>query len=121
MNIKTITIGKNQVSEIESQDVIIRNTQDVLDIIGEIQYGDVVSEHIILHDYNFEKDFFDLSTRKLGDILQKFTNYRVKLAVIGNFDTYPSKTLKDFIYESNRHGDYLFVSSMDQVQKAWNT
>ncbi len=44
-------------------------------------------------------DFFDLSTRLAGEILQKFINYHVKIAIIGDFSIYTSKSLKDFIYE----------------------
>lgn len=45
----------------------------MLDIIGEVWFGTVESEYIVLHEHNFEQDIFDLSTKKLGDILQKFT------------------------------------------------
>jgi hypothetical protein len=114
MKIKTVMAGDNVVSEVLSKNILIRNTQDALDL-----YGTVYSDFIILYEHNFEKDFFDLSTRKLGDVLQKFTNFRTKVAVIGNFDKYNSKTLKDFIYESNKHGDYLFVSSISEVIRKW--
>ena len=73
MEIKTHTAGQNQISEIVSDDIIIKTIDDTLDIIGNAD-----SEFIVLHDYNFEKDFFDLSTKKLGDILQKFTTYRIR-------------------------------------------
>ena len=97
-----------------SDQILIRSEQDALDIMGNSG-----AQSIVLHDHNFESDFFDLSTRKLGDILQKFTNYRVRLGVIGDFSKYPSAPLKDFIRESNRHGEYLFVGSMDEIRRAW--
>lgn len=115
MEIKTISAGNRDISEIISKDVLIKNTQDALDVIGEA----AMPEYMILHEYNFEKDFFDLSTRKLGDVLQKFTNYQIKLAIIGDFSQYKSNALKDFIYESNKHGDYLFVESLDEIIKRW--
>ena len=37
-----------------------------------------------------------------GEILQKFSNYRVRLAIVGDFTPYSSKSIKDFIYESNK-------------------
>jgi hypothetical protein len=115
MKIKKILAGNREITEIISKDLILKNTQDALDLIGNIE-----SEYIILYEYNFENDFFDLSTKKLGDILQKFTNYRVKLAIIGDFEKYKSKTLKDFIYESNKHREYLFVALISQVIKRWS-
>lgn len=115
MNIKVIHTEGYQLSEVISNEILIRNSQDALDL-----YGAVYSDYIILHEHNFEKDFFDLSTRKLGDILQKFTNYNAKLAIIGDFTKYKSETLKNFIYESNKHGDYLFVPSIDEVKQMWS-
>jgi hypothetical protein len=102
------------VIDIVTDEVLIKTPQDVLDLLGEVGFS-----NLVLHDYNFEADFFDLSTKKLGDILQKFTNYHVKVAIIGDFEKYPSKVLKQFIYESNKVGDYLFVANMDEVKKRW--
>ena len=114
MQTKPITIGTITAAEIISNEVIIKNDQDVLDVISLIS-----SDYIILHEYNFNKSFFDLSTRIAGDILQKFTNYHVRLAIIGDFQKFKSQSLKDFIYESNKNGDYIFVESIGEVIKIW--
>lgn len=115
MEIKTISLSNRNILEIISSDVLIRNTQDALDILGAVN-----SEYIVMHTHNFEDDFFDLSTKKLGEVLQKFANYHLKLAIVGDFEKYPSKTLKEFMYESNNHRDYLFVNSVDEVIRFWN-
>jgi len=114
MQTKSVFIGTIQIIEIISKEIIIKNEQDALDVMSNVS-----ADHIILHKHNFEKDFFDLSTRIAGEILQKFTNYHIKLAVIGDFKKYQSKSLKAFIYESNKQGDYLFSSSIDEVLKIW--
>ncbi len=100
--------------EFLSDAVLLREPQDALDIIA-----DTASPYVVLHERNLAADFFDLSTRKLGDLLQKFTNYQVRLAIIGDFAKYPSRALQAFIYESNRHGDYLFVSSIQEAIRIW--
>nr|WP_280739939.1 DUF4180 domain-containing protein [Pedobacter borealis] len=46
-----------------------------------------------------------------GEILQKFSNYRVSLAIIGDFSPYQSKSIKDFIYESNKGKHINFLGS----------
>jgi len=46
--------------------------------------------------------FFDLRTGVAGEVLRKFSNYRFRLAVIGDFTAHSSKSLRDFLYESNR-------------------
>ena len=95
--------------------VIITSEQDVLDLIGETEFQDLV-----VHDYNFSPAFFDLSTITLGHVLQKLTNYHVRLAIIGKFSEYPSTALRDFIRESNKQRKYLFVDSLEEVKKVWH-
>jgi len=53
--------------------------------------------------------FFDLSTKLSGEILQKFINYHIKIVIVGDFSVYTSKSLKDFIYESNKGKDIFFL------------
>jgi hypothetical protein len=47
--------------------------------------------------------FFQLATRLAGEVAQKFVNYRVRLAIIGDIGAQcaQSKALRDFVYESN--------------------
>ncbi|SHJ20092.1 protein of unknown function [Desulfosporosinus lacus DSM 15449] len=55
---------------------------------------------MILNKAAICEDFFDLSTKIAGDILQKFVNYDMKIAVLGDFYFYKSKSLKDFLFEN---------------------
>lgn len=67
-------------------------------------------------------DFFILSTGMAGEILQKFINYHVKVAVYGDYSHYTSKPLRDFIYEANHGKDFFFVSTKEEaVQKLTET
>ncbi|MEC3460142.1 DUF4180 domain-containing protein, partial [Bacillus thuringiensis] len=50
-----------------------------------------------------------------GDILQKFINYKVKSAIIGDFSIYTSKSLKDFIYECNKVNDIFYLATEQQA------
>ena len=53
-----------------------------------------------------------------GEILQKFTNYQIKAAVYGDYSRYTSKPLRDFIFESNRGGQFFFVATREEaIQK----
>ncbi len=72
-------------------------------------------DRIILNKSLVSKSFFDLKTRLAGEILQKFINYRVKLAIVGDFSVYSSKSLKDFIYESNNGKDIFFLPTEEQA------
>ncbi len=91
----------------------ICEVQDILDIMGDLFPLDC--KKFIVHEANLHPDFFDLKTGLAGDILQKFSNYRVQLAVIGDFSKYESKSLRDFIYESNKAKLIFFVPDMESA------
>ena len=82
-------------------------------MLGNIYYQGF--DKLILHEKDITSDFFDLKTGMAGEILQKFSNYLVRLAVIGNFDKYQSKSIKDFIFESNKLRQINFVSSKQEA------
>ena len=66
---------------------------------------------------NIINSFFDLKTKIAGDILQKFSTYNSKLAIVGDFTKFPGNSLKDFIRESNKAGRISFVSSIEEARK----
>jgi hypothetical protein len=102
-----------QLAEVKSNDILINETQDALDLLAESTYNGAYK--IIIYEKNFVPDFFDLKTRLAGEILQKFSNYRVQLAIVGDFSNYSSKSLRDFIFESNKNKHINFVSSLDEA------
>lgn len=102
------------IAEIISDDILIKEVQDALDLMANCNYQG--SRKIIIHEKNIIPDFFDLKTRIAGDILQKFSTYDVQLAIIGDFSRYTSKSLKDFIYESNKFGRINFVNSYEEAK-----
>ena len=69
----------------------------------------------IINDIAIVEDFFILSTVLAGEILQKFINYQIKFAIIGDYSKYTSQPLKDFIYESNKGKDIFFVANENEV------
>lgn len=69
----------------------------------------------ILRQENITPDFFDLKTGIAGEILQKCSTYRIRLAIVGNFAGGPSKSLNDFVRESNRLGHINFVASREEA------
>jgi hypothetical protein len=70
---------------------------------------------VILHEKNITPDFFDLKTGTAGEILQKFSNYRVRLAIVGDFSAYPGQSIRDFIFESNKRKHINFVGSIAEA------
>jgi hypothetical protein len=113
MQQKFIQINGTDIIHIESDDILIREPQDALELMAESGY--LGSNNIVLHEKNLTPEFFDLKSKLAGEVLQKFSNYRMRLAIIGDFARYPGKSLRDFIRESNRQGRINFVSSVDEA------
>lgn len=109
METKIVKENNIEIAVLNSSEIIVKDVQSALDFIATIQY-ETGCNRIIMSKSTFSEDFFDLSTRLAGDILQKFINYHVKIAIIGDFSIYLSKSLKDFIYESNNGKDIFFLS-----------
>jgi|SRR5690606_18775464 len=113
MDIQSHKINETAIAEIIADNIIIQNTEDALDLMGNVYYQGF--DKIIIHQKNLTPDFFDLKNKLAGEILQKFSNYRVRLAIIGDFSNFTSKSLNDFIYESNKGKQVNFASSLDEA------
>lgn len=100
MKIETHLKNAIKIAELKSNDLLINNAEDGLDLLGELYYQGF--DAILIYEKNITPDFFELKNGIAGEILQKFSNYRMRLTIVGNFEKYSSKSLKDFIYESNK-------------------
>lgn len=117
MEINKITENNMDIAVVSSDEILITDVQSALDFIATVQYQ-ADCNRIVLDKSTICEDFFNLRTGIAGEILQKFVNYDVKLAIVGDFSVYSSKSLRDFIYESN-HGKDLFFLGNDKeaIQK----
>ncbi|HHT66230.1 MAG: DUF4180 domain-containing protein [Caldicoprobacterales bacterium] len=105
---------KNDIALVIADEIVIRDTQSALDLIASTQY-ETNCDKLIVYKSCVVDDFFVLSTGLAGEILQKFINYRKKIAIVGDYSKYTSKPLKDFIYESNNGNSIYFVSSIEEA------
>lgn len=114
---KYTILGKNgSIVYIESQDILISDMQSALDLIATVSFEKGCSR-IIIDKNAICEEFFILSSGIAGEVLQKFINYRTKMAIIGDFSKYTSKPLHDFIYESNKGNDIFFVDNLEQAME----
>ncbi|GAA4794974.1 DUF4180 domain-containing protein [Olivibacter ginsenosidimutans] len=111
MQTKTHVINDIKIAEVVSPEIIVRSAEDGLDLLGNLYYQGFDS--IAMYERNLIPEFFNLKNGIAGEILQKFSNYRVRLAVIGDFSAYSNKSVQDFIYESNKSGHINFVPSLE--------
>jgi hypothetical protein len=94
----------------------ISGTQDALDVIGSaFSRADVVAVPV----GRLDEQFFQLRTGLAGEIMQKFTNYRIRLAVVGDISARvgASSALRDLVFESNRGSQIWFVADLDELDQ----
>lgn len=113
MDIEFYPIGATGIAEVVTNGVIINCVEDGIDLIGNVYFQGF--EKVILYKENVSPDFFDLRTGMAGEILQKFSNYRVRLVIVGDFSAYTSKSLRDFIHESNKGKLVNFLFSKEEA------
>ena len=67
---------------------------------------------------SLEKCFFQLENRIAGEFIQKFVNYKIRLAFVGNIEKYThnSKALTDFVYESNHRKACWFIENYAELE-----
>lgn len=115
MRIETHRIGQAKVTEIQAEGLVLTSVEDGLSLLGDLYYQGF--DKIILHEENIVPEFFDLKTKLAGEVLQKFVQYRMPLAVVGDFSKYTSKSLRDFIYECNQGRQVNFVQELSSALK----
>jgi hypothetical protein len=102
-----------QIGELTNSEFQINEVQDAVDLLGDLYFNNCSS--IILKESQLHSDFFRLHTGLAGDVLQKFSNYSCRLAIVGDFSKYSSKSLQDFIRESNRGNRVFFVDTFEDA------
>ena len=115
MRIETHRIGQAKVAEIQAEGLVLTSVEDGVRLLGDLYHQGF--DKIILHEENIVPEFFDLKTKLAGEVLQKFVQYRMPLAVVGDFSKYTSKSLRDFIYECNKGRQVNFVQELSSALK----
>lgn len=114
MKIEYLKNNGIDIAVVSSDETVIVDTQSALDLAMSVKY-ETGAERMALDKCAICGDFFILSTGMAGEILQKFINYHMKMAVYGDYSHYTSRPLKDFIYESNCGRDFFFVSAKEEA------
>jgi hypothetical protein len=94
---------------------MLRTDREALDVIGQALHHE--AELVAIPSKRFDDAFFMLSTRVAGEIIQKFVNYRLRLAIVGDLSAHldASSALRDFVAESNRGRQVWFVADLAEV------
>lgn len=120
MEISVIKVNNVIIASIRNNEILIKDVESALDLMATVRY-ETDCDRIILNKSAISEDFFDLSTKLAGDILQKYINYQMKIAIVGDFSVYNSKSLRDFIYECNNGKDIFFLQDENKAIEKLST
>lgn len=89
---------------------------DALDLVGSL-WGQEV-DWLALPKARLGEDFLKLRTGLAGAVIQKFVNYRVRLAIVGDVsaEAAASDALRDFVRESNAGDRVWFVPDLAALE-----
>lgn len=107
----------NQIAIVREPGVLITDGSSAMDLLATVRYETGCSA-MVLRKEQLDESFFRLSTGLAGEVLQKFVNYQMRLGIVGDFDRYTSKPLRDFIRESNQ-GRQICFQPDEESALAW--
>jgi hypothetical protein len=113
----------NTLTEINGQRVLtfapteptLGSEDAAVDLIGEA-FSSEASVVVVPVD-QVVADFFTLSTRVAGEVVRKFTNYRIRLVILGDIagQLAASDNFRAFVHEANRGKEIWFVANADEL------
>lgn len=106
-----------RVYEVANEGAKLGSDRSASDMIGET-YGQEI-DLIAIPVARLVPEFLELKTRVAGDFLQKFVTYGFRIAIVGDISeaVAASKSLHDFVYESNKVGRVLFVRDAEELRQ----
>lgn len=114
MNIETVLHNGVPLAVVSGGEKVITDVSSAMDLALSVRY-ETGANRLVLPKRLVAEDFFILSTGLAGEILQKWINYQFKAAFWGDYSRYTSKPLHDFMGESNRGGNFFFVSTQEEA------
>jgi archaeosine-15-forming tRNA-guanine transglycosylase len=104
-----------RVLECSAEGAELRNDRDAIEMIASAW------EHraslLVIPAQRLADDFFRLRTGAAGAIIQKFVNYRLRVAIAGDVSRYVSESsaFRDFVVEANRGDQVWFVANIEEL------
>lgn len=94
----------------------VTSEADALDLLGGLWGLEV--DWLVLSKERLGQDFLKLRTGLAGAVIQKFVNYRTRLAVVGDIsaEVAASDALRDFVREANAGDHVWFVQDMASLE-----
>lgn len=94
----------------------LSSEQSAVELVG--LCGGAGTRLLMLHEENLSSDFFDLRTGSAGAVLLKFSNYRIRAAVVVSANRIGCGKFYEFVLETNR-GRQFYVASDRESAEQW--
>jgi hypothetical protein len=94
--------------------ISIRSFGDISDALS----ASLGAAGLILTENDLAREFFDLHSGLAGELFQKFSNYRLRVALVLPDPEAYGERFSELAYEHNSHSMIRFVRSKDEA-KAW--
>jgi hypothetical protein len=94
--------------------ISIRSFSDIPDAIAAC-FG---TDGLILTEDDLAREFFDLRSGLAGELFQKFTNYKLRAAIVLPDPEAYGERISELAYEHKSHDLIRFVRSKDEAE-AW--
>ncbi|HEV2171192.1 MAG TPA: DUF4180 domain-containing protein, partial [Candidatus Binatus sp.] len=90
---------------------------DAVDLIG--KPFEIRAQWIVIPVECLGDEFFQLKTRIAGELIQKFVQYRRRLAIVGDISLHlaESSALRAFVTEANRGKEVWFVDTVAELDR----
>ncbi len=110
-----ITIHGTPVLVMAEDGALLDTIEAATEVVGDAAWGQ--AELVAIPAERLTDDFFELRTRLAGEITQKFVNYRLRLAIVGDIESRVSESvsLAAWVTESNRGRQLWFVPTLDAL------
>ncbi len=95
--------------------LLLREEADALDLLAEC--GQAGTRRVLLHAENLGPDFFELRTGFAGTVLQKFSNYSIRAALLVDPAGIRSQRFRELMLECGRGGDIRFFEDRGTAER----
>ena len=103
--------------ECSAEETRLRTYNDAIDLVGKSFENRATL--IVIPVECLDEDFFRLRTGIAGELVQKFVQYRRRLAIVGDISRHlaESSALCAFVNEANRGKQVWFLATREELDK----
>ncbi len=91
----------------------LNSEADALDAVAAC--GEFETNRLIIPGESLSESFYDLKTGLAGAVLLKFSNYRIKVAVVARAEQIGHGRFYEFVLETNRGNDFRVFQDREKA------